>query len=124
MSNYKYIEHMYCRKCGKRIPDDSNYCQHCGSKVLVLSPQQLEMGQAVEKDSWALVDFAHEFGKMQILKAANSKGELTRYALFTKETRVDFDENLLDSDRTFITEHKNSLRVKKSQKGFVLIEGD
>ena len=22
---------MYCKKCGKEIPDDSKFCQHCGS---------------------------------------------------------------------------------------------
>ena len=24
---------MYCRKCGKWIPDDSNYCNYCGNKI-------------------------------------------------------------------------------------------
>lgn len=24
---------MYCSKCGKRIPDDSNLCPYCGSEV-------------------------------------------------------------------------------------------
>lgn len=24
---------MFCRKCGKEIPDDSEFCQSCGSKV-------------------------------------------------------------------------------------------
>ncbi len=23
---------MYCRKCGKEIPDDSIYCPHCGER--------------------------------------------------------------------------------------------
>ena len=26
---------MYCRKCGKYIPDDSNVCQYCGEEVIV-----------------------------------------------------------------------------------------
>ena len=26
---------MYCRKCGKQIPDDSNVCQYCGVKTTV-----------------------------------------------------------------------------------------
>ena len=25
---------MYCRKCGKYIPDDSNVCQYCGEEVI------------------------------------------------------------------------------------------
>lgn len=24
---------MYCYKCGAQIPDNSNYCSHCGTKV-------------------------------------------------------------------------------------------
>ena len=24
---------MYCRRCGKTIPQDSEFCMHCGTKV-------------------------------------------------------------------------------------------
>ena len=24
---------MYCRKCGKSVPDDSNYCNYCGAEI-------------------------------------------------------------------------------------------
>ncbi len=29
---------MYCRKCGKTIPDDSNYCNYCGGEVVTEAP--------------------------------------------------------------------------------------
>ncbi len=28
---------MFCTKCGKEIPDDSQFCKHCGSKVKVIA---------------------------------------------------------------------------------------
>lgn len=34
---------MFCRKCGKQIPDDSRFCQHCGEAVQVI------IGQVIEK---------------------------------------------------------------------------
>ena len=27
---------MYCRKCGKQIPDDSRVCEYCGEEVVVV----------------------------------------------------------------------------------------
>jgi RNA polymerase subunit RPABC4/transcription elongation factor Spt4/ribosomal protein S27E len=27
---------MYCRKCGKTIPQDSEFCMHCGTKVVLV----------------------------------------------------------------------------------------
>ena len=28
---------MFCTKCGKEIPDDSQFCKHCGSEVKVIA---------------------------------------------------------------------------------------
>ena len=103
---------MYCRKCGEQIPDDSNYCQYCGERVISASV----VGNSTPKDSkWSISEFAKEFGKMQIIKAASCKGEYIRYALFVKETRVSIDERLKDVDASFIKTHKEELVV--SQKG-------
>ena len=33
---------MFCRKCGKQIPDDSRFCQHCGKAVQVITGQVIE----------------------------------------------------------------------------------
>lgn len=34
---------MFCTNCGKEIPDDSNFCQHCGFNVeVVLIPPSID----------------------------------------------------------------------------------
>lgn len=117
---------MFCRKCGKHIPDDSNYCQYCGEKV-INTVKETASPQSEKKDSqdlWTLTDFAQEFGSMQILKAANKRGELLRYALFVKETRVDLNEQLQDADAAFIKQHKNELVVSKDMDNYVLSLSD
>ena len=37
---------MYCRNCGKEIPNDSKFCQHCGTK------QEVEFVQVINKDEF------------------------------------------------------------------------
>lgn len=32
---------MYCRKCGKEIPDDSNVCPYCGVEVITTNNYQV-----------------------------------------------------------------------------------
>ena len=32
---------MYCKKCGKEIPEDSSYCNHCGTKQKEISFNKL-----------------------------------------------------------------------------------
>ncbi len=50
---------MFCRKCGKQILDDSNFCQYCGvavreiqetpiDKIIILSEQEAKNG--IEKE--------------------------------------------------------------------------
>lgn len=31
---------IYCRKCGKPLPDDAAFCVHCGAKVVSTRPQE------------------------------------------------------------------------------------
>lgn len=114
---------MYCRKCGKQIPDDSNYCQHCGEKIINLPIDDSKATKEIMPpvDSWSLDAFANEFGKkMQIVKAANKAGELLRYAVFTKETRVEIDPQLNDVDAAYISQNKSSIRVDKMADKYVL----
>ena len=40
---------MYCRICGKEIPDDSHFCPHCGREVVTAAPDkpaQKKIGRA------------------------------------------------------------------------------
>ena len=43
---------MYCKNCGKEIPDDSNFCQHCGSNLKKedsIIPQEEKPSDSVAK---------------------------------------------------------------------------
>ena len=50
---------MYCKKCGKEIPDDSIYCNHCGTRQWVhdliqdgiVWPDVLQKQQSDHEDS-------------------------------------------------------------------------
>ena len=42
---------MYCRHCGKEIPDDSKFCQYCGGKQEIENPTNNSIsGEQDEKD--------------------------------------------------------------------------
>ena len=45
---------MFCRKCGKKIPDDSDFCTYCGERMIILEqdPQRPEEDKiSLEKTS-------------------------------------------------------------------------
>lgn len=45
---------MFCRKCGKQIPDDSNVCMHCGCPVENV-PQDAQVGVSKKKNNNKLI---------------------------------------------------------------------
>lgn len=52
---------IYCKKCGKKIPDDSQFCQHCGEK-LEYEKIEYESNTALkEKNTGAIVGFIFAF---------------------------------------------------------------
>ena len=30
---------LFCRKCGSRLPADSEFCQFCGTKIVIVQPE-------------------------------------------------------------------------------------
>ena len=32
---------MYCRKCGKKIPDEARFCPYCGTEVII--PEEIRI---------------------------------------------------------------------------------
>jgi uncharacterized membrane protein YvbJ len=41
---------MFCKQCGKSIPDNSKFCQHCGAdQVTVVSPSLTVSNQNCEQ---------------------------------------------------------------------------
>ena len=57
---------MYCRKCGKAIPQDSEFCMHCSTKVEVVeeptpvpaAPEE----HAIDDDSEMIWNGRNEYG--------------------------------------------------------------
>ena len=118
------------------IPEDSRFCPFCGKKVL---------NEVEHKDSdvnnnensndiidndipignhqvYSLLDFANNFGKMQLCKAANSTGEIYQFALFTKETKVSLATSLSEISPSEIAKRKNKLIVRELDKGNYILE--
>lgn len=42
---------MFCRRCGRKIPSDSDFCPHCGEKVLLDEPASIQIKEPVPNDS-------------------------------------------------------------------------
>lgn len=38
---------MYCRKCGKKVPDDANFCKYCGTKF---TKKEVVNGKVIVKE--------------------------------------------------------------------------
>jgi hypothetical protein len=46
---------MYCKKCGKNIPDDSSFCSFCGEKLNIVNNAEANVDSIslkINKDSW------------------------------------------------------------------------
>lgn len=51
---------MFCINCGKNIPDDSKFCEHCGVKISVINKvdnSKKEASQETSEERWAEVCF-------------------------------------------------------------------
>ncbi|MCI7798763.1 MAG: TM2 domain-containing protein [Spirochaetia bacterium] len=46
---------MYCRACGKEIPEDSNFCPHCGSSQIKIVTNNIRIHSESESDKNRLV---------------------------------------------------------------------
>ena len=40
---------MFCRKCGRKLPDNASFCMYCGQKTIEINPRQPEMPQQPEE---------------------------------------------------------------------------
>lgn len=64
-----------------------------------------------------LLDFANEFGKMQVCKAADKNGRIHSKCIFTKVTEVTFAYSLGELTASEISENKQKLVVSKTTDG-------
>ena len=39
---------MFCKKCGKEIPDDSLFCNYCGFKLIINTDKQITSNKIQE----------------------------------------------------------------------------
>ena len=117
---------MYCRICGKSIPEDSRFCPYCGQKVVLAETDSPSESVNENKDEpCAIIPlklFAQENGKMQLCKAATTDGNLIRYILFTKETKVLMSSDTFDYSSTKIKEMKDKLFVHRLEDGSFVLE--
>lgn len=53
---------MYCESCGKNIPDESKFCEHCGSEVKESpSEQEIKISKNITKTSDGSYSWMYEF---------------------------------------------------------------
>ena len=121
---------MYCRICGKSIPKDSRYCPYCGIEV-ILDETGSEQDAIIESKTEfinednkliPLTAFAEKNGKMQLCKAATNNGDMIRYILFTKETRVELSPETVEFSPLEIKDHKEELVIHEYQEGEYILE--
>lgn len=115
---------MFCRLCGKSIPEDSRYCPYCGEAVVLGEVNPVSKPVEIETDNSVipLSSFAQENGKMQLCKAASKSGELTRFILFTKETEVQLSTDTVEFSPSDIKDRKEDLVVHKYDDGRFVLE--
>ena len=76
----------------------------------------------VDSSICPLKAFAQENGRKQLCKAASTDGELTRYLLFTKETKVLMSADTEDYSASDIKERKDNLAIHKYEDGRYVLE--
>lgn len=65
---------MYCKKCGKKIDDDSIYCASCGNKINTTKNKQKSSSMSNEEKTT-------EEDKLSVAPCLG--GVITRYIIFT-----------------------------------------
>lgn len=70
-----------------------------------------------ESNEMSLLDFAQEFGKMQVCKVADRSGNIHSKCIFTKVTEVKFSNSIGELTASEISENKQNLVVSRTIDG-------
>lgn len=70
MSELPDIRKVYCRECGKKIPEDSKFCSHCGkgTNPSAKATVKVELIDSDKKNRWVAVILAFWLGWFGIHK--------------------------------------------------------
>lgn len=85
-------------------------------RVITKDDTSLNMSNKLESlpNEMPLLDFAKEFGKMQVCKAADKNGSIHSKCIFTKVTDVNFSDSIGELTASEISENKMDLVVRKT----------
>lgn len=86
-------------------------------RVITKDDTSLNMSNKLESlpTEIPLLDFANEFGKMQVCKAADKNGNIHSKCIFTKVTEVQFSTSIGELTASEISENKEKLVVLKTK---------
>lgn len=91
-----------------------NKKQDKSPKTLKGEPQSLSYDTSCKVlDEMPLLEFAKEFGKMQVCKSANKEGRIQSLCLFTKVTEVQFSDSIGELTASEIAANKQNLIVRR-----------
>jgi hypothetical protein len=91
-----------------------NKKQDKSPKTLKGEPQSLSSDTSCKvSDEMPLLEFAREFGKMQVCKTANKEGQIRSQCLFTKVTEVHFSDSIGELTASEISANKENLVVRR-----------
>ena len=91
-----------------------NKKQDKSPKTLKGEPQSLSSDTSCKvSDEMPLLEFAKEFGKMQVCKSANKEGQIRSLCLFTKVTEVQFSDSIGELTASEIATNKQNLIVRR-----------
>lgn len=92
-----------------------NKKQDKSPKTLKGEPQSLSSDTSCKvSDEMPLLEFAKEFGKMQVCKVAEKNGSIHSKCIFTKVTEVNFSDSIGELTASEISENKMDLVVRKT----------
>lgn len=95
-----------------------NKKQDKSPKTLKGEPQSLSCDTSCKvSDEMPLLEFAREFGKMQVCKSANKEGQIRSLCLFTKVTEVHFSDSIGELTASEISANKENLVVRRIADG-------
>ena len=78
---------MFCRKCGKKLPEDSDFCQYCGTKIVIIGGSTIKASNVDRSQSYSKNKAVFQIGEyaQAFLRCYKKAIDLCEKKLFNPE---------------------------------------